>query len=71
YAGIEYEKGTEDTAEIVSWINKHSKRQIGDDAGISIKPISVKATERIVSFAFDYARKMGRKKVTSVHKANI
>ncbi|MHC4284978.1 MAG: isocitrate/isopropylmalate dehydrogenase family protein [Planctomycetota bacterium] len=71
YAGIEFEKGKDDTAEIISWINKHSKRQIGDDAGISIKPISVKATERIVRFAFDYARKMGRKKVTSVHKANI
>ncbi len=71
YAGIEFEKGNDDTAEIINWINKHSKRQIGDDAGISIKPISVKATERIVRFAFDYARKMGRKKVTSVHKANI
>ena len=71
YAGIEYEKGKDDTAEIINWINKHSKRQIGEDTGISIKPISVKATERIVSFAFDYARKMGRKKVTSVHKANI
>ena len=71
YAGIEFEKGKDDTAEIISWINKHSKRQIGDDAGISIKPISVKATERIVRFAFDYARKMERKKVTSVHKANI
>jgi isocitrate dehydrogenase (NAD+) len=71
YAGIEFEKGKDDTAEIINWINKHSKRQIGDDSGISIKPISVKATERIVRFAFDYARKMGRKKVTSVHKANI
>jgi len=71
YAGIEFEKGEDDTAEIINWINKHSKRQIGNDSGISIKPISVKATERIVRFAFDYARKMGRKKVTSVHKANI
>ena len=71
YAGIEFEKGKDDTAEIIDWINKHSKRQIGNDSGISIKPISVKATERIVRFAFDYARKMGRKKVTSVHKANI
>ena len=71
YAGIEFQKGKDDTAEIISWINKHSKRQIGKDSGISIKPISVKATERVVRFAFDYARKMGRKKVTSVHKANI
>jgi len=71
YAGIEFQKGEDDTAEIINWLNKHSKRQIGPDSGISIKPISVKATERIVRFAFDYARKMQRKKVTSVHKANI
>jgi len=71
YAGIEFQKGEDDTAEIIDWINKHSSRKIGGDSGISIKPISVKATERIVRFAFDYARKIGRKKVTSVHKANI
>jgi len=71
YAGIEFQKGKDDTAEIINWINKHSNRKINKDSGISIKPISVKATERIVRFAFDYARRMGRKKVTSVHKANI
>jgi isocitrate dehydrogenase (NAD+) len=71
YAGIEYQKGKDDTTEIINWINKHSERKISKDSGISIKPISVKATQRIVGFAFDYARKMGRKKVTSVHKANI
>jgi len=71
YAGIEFQKGDDDTIEIINWINKHSSRRITVDTGLSIKPISVKATERIVRFAFDYARKMGRKKVTSVHKANI
>ena len=71
YAGIEFEKGKDDTAEIIDWINKHSSRKINPDTGISIKPISVRATQRIVRFAFDYARSMGRKKVTSVHKANI
>jgi isocitrate dehydrogenase (NAD+) len=71
YAGIEFQKGKDDTAKLIDWINKHSDRKIGPDAGISIKPISVKGTERIVRFAFDYAVKMGRKKVTSVHKANI
>lgn len=71
YAGIEYEKGKDDTLELINWLNKHSKKQIANDAGISIKPISVKGTEKIVRFAFDYARKNGRKKVTSVHKANI
>ena len=71
YAGIEFQKGKDETAEIINWINKRSKRKISEDSGISIKPISVAATERIVRFAFDYAREMGRKKVTSVHKANI
>ncbi len=71
YAGIEFEKGKDDTLELVEWLNKHSSRKIGPDTGVSIKPISVEGTDRIVRFAFDYARKMGRSKVTSVHKANI
>ena len=61
YAGIEFEKGKDDTAELINWLNKHGSRKIGNDAGVSIKPISVKATEKIVRFAFDYARKMDAK----------
>ncbi|MDD5327741.1 MAG: isocitrate/isopropylmalate dehydrogenase family protein [Phycisphaerae bacterium] len=71
YAGIEFQKGKDETAELIDWLNKHSSRKINADSGISIKPISVRGTERIVRFAFGYARKVGRKKVTSVHKANI
>ncbi len=71
YAGVEFEKGKSETAELISWLNKHSPKKVREDSGISIKPISVFGTERIVQFAFDYARKMGRRKVTSVHKANI
>ncbi len=71
YAGIEFEKGTDAVNELVQWINSHSKRQIRPNSGISIKPISVAGSQRIVKFAFDYARQNGRKKVTSVHKANI
>ena len=37
----------------------------------SIKIITEKASSRIARFAFDYARKNGRKRVTAVHKANI
>lgn len=71
YAGIEFAKDTDAASELIKWINAHSKRQISGDSGISIKPISVHGSERIVQFAFDYARKNGRRKVTSVHKANI
>jgi isocitrate dehydrogenase (NAD+) len=71
YAGVEFQRGKDDTAELISWINNHSEKKVRLNSGITIKPISVEATERIVRFAFDYARAMGRKKVTSVHKANI
>ena len=47
------------------------EHMVTDDAAESIKIITRKGTERIVRFAFDYARKNGRKKVTAVHKANI
>ncbi|GMR22589.1 MAG: isocitrate/isopropylmalate dehydrogenase family protein [Acidobacteriota bacterium] len=36
-----------------------------------LKVITAHASNRIARFAFDYARKRGRKKVTAVHKANI
>jgi len=71
YAGIEFQKGTDEVTELINWLNAHSTRKITPDSGISIKPISVNATRRIVRFAFEYARKTHRRKVTSVHKANI
>jgi isocitrate dehydrogenase (NAD+) len=37
----------------------------------SLKIITERASTRIARFAFEYARKHGRKRVTSVHKANI
>jgi isocitrate dehydrogenase (NAD+) len=71
YAGIEYEEGSPEARELIEWINAHGDRLAHDDAGISIKPISITGTRRIVQFAFDYARRNGRRKVTAVHKANI
>ncbi|MGH2977504.1 MAG: isocitrate/isopropylmalate dehydrogenase family protein [Gaiellaceae bacterium] len=71
YAGIEYEQGTPEAAELIEWIEAHGGRLSHRDAGISIKPISVTGTRRIFEFAFDYARRNGRRKVTAVHKANI
>jgi isocitrate dehydrogenase (NAD+) len=71
YAGIEYEQGTPDAEELISWIEAHGGKLRNRDAGISIKPLSITGTRRIVQFAFDYARRNGRGKVTAVHKANI
>ena len=75
YAGIEFERGKDDTKKLIEFINQISPdRKVktpADQTGISIKPISVPGSERIVRCAFDYARENGRKKVTCVHKANI
>jgi isocitrate dehydrogenase (NAD+) len=71
YAGIEYEQGTPDAEELITWIESKGGTLRWRDAGISIKPISVTGTRRIFEFGFDYARRNGRRKVTAVHKANI
>jgi isocitrate dehydrogenase (NAD+) len=71
YAGIEFEQGTADAEELIAWIESKGGKLRHRDAGISIKPISITGTRRIFEFAFDYARKNGRHKVTAVHKANI
>ena len=71
YAGIEFEKGSEGAGKIIDLITELTGKSIRPDSGISIKPISVFGSERIVRFAFEYARKNKRKKVTAVHKANI
>src|SRR5947208_15633367 len=71
YAGIEFEQGTEDALKLIEFIADQTGKRIREDSGISIKPISVTGTKRIVGYAFEYARRNGRKKVTAVHKANI
>ncbi|MGI8941557.1 MAG: isocitrate/isopropylmalate dehydrogenase family protein [Actinomycetota bacterium] len=71
YAGIEFEEGSSEATKLIDFITDLGARRIREDSGISIKPISVTGTKRIVRGAFDYAVKMGRKKVTAVHKANI
>src|SRR3954447_19516420 len=70
YAGVEYEEGTAHAEELAQWIETHGG-QVPARSGISIKPLSVDGSRRIVEFAFDYARGNGRRKVTAVHKANI
>jgi isocitrate dehydrogenase (NAD+) len=71
YAGLEFERGTPDCEHLITEISGLLKKKIRPDSGLSIKPISVSGTTRIVEFAFDYARKNKRRKVTAVHKANI
>jgi isocitrate dehydrogenase (NAD+) len=71
YAGIEFEEGTERCEELIRLIERLLGARIRPQSGLSIKPISIMGSERIARFAFEYARKEGRRKVTAVHKANI
>ena len=71
YAGIEFEVNKPETKKIIAEIEKGTGKRILKDSGISIKPVSITGTKKIVKFAFEYALKHNRKKVTAVTKANI
>jgi isocitrate dehydrogenase (NAD+) len=71
YAGVEFAEGAPETEDFVEFVREKKKIEIRPHSGISLKSISHFASERIVRFAFNYAKKNGRKKVTAVHKANI
>ena len=71
YAGIEFEEGKKETVQLINILQKLQPKKILKCSAISIKPISVTATMRVVRFAFEYALKNKRKKVTAAHKANI
>jgi isocitrate dehydrogenase (NAD+) len=71
YAGIEYEAGSEEADRVIEMLSGLQAKQITPGSGISVKPMSAEATERIVRFAFDYARAHHRREVACVTKANI
>ncbi|RLD18538.1 MAG: isocitrate/isopropylmalate dehydrogenase family protein [Caldiserica bacterium] len=69
YSGIEFKSDEEEGKRIIEIASK--KGEIKTPSGISLKVISEENSERIIRFAFEYAKKNNRKKVTCVHKANI
>ena len=71
YAGVEFEQGKKETVDLIRYIGKINTTPIRPDSGLSIKPISITGSEKIIRFAFEYARKNKKRKVTGVHKANI
>ncbi len=71
YTGFEFEMGTVAANELIRFIEDTTGLTIREDSGLSIKAISESGSERIVRFAFDWARAHGRQTVTAGHKANI
>jgi len=71
YAGIEYEAGSDAAEKVIDDLNALQAKQIAPGSGISVKPISEAASERIIRFAFEHARANHRREVAGVTKANI
>ncbi|MGH2739953.1 MAG: isocitrate/isopropylmalate dehydrogenase family protein [Actinomycetota bacterium] len=71
YWGIEFERGTRETARLREELEQLRGYRVPDDAGVTVKPISITGTRRIVRFGLDFALRHGRKRVTVGHKANI
>ncbi len=71
YQGMEFECGSKEVYKLRGYLKYMHGFTIARDAGVSIKPISVAATKAIVEFAFDYAKRYRRRRVTLGHKANI
>jgi isocitrate dehydrogenase (NAD+) len=71
YTGIEFEVGTPEVEDLIAFVERSAAVRIRSDSGISVKAISTFGSDRIVRFAFDEARRAGRRQVTAAHKANI
>jgi isocitrate dehydrogenase (NAD+) len=71
YEGIEFEQGSREQQKLRGYLKYMHGYSLAPDAGVSIKPISVTASRAIVQFAFDFAKRQRRRKVTLGHKANI
>jgi len=75
YIGIEWEEGTAEVKKLIDFLNqdmlKGGKKQIRQDSGVGIKPISITGTKRLVRMAIQQALDDKRKSVTLVHKGNI
>nr|QBM01325.1 3-isopropylmalate/3-methylmalate dehydrogenase [uncultured archaeon] len=66
YIGVEFAAGSQEANDLIS-----KTKKIKEGSSISLKSLSYPACERIVRFAFDYAKENDRRKVTVVTKSNI
>jgi isocitrate dehydrogenase (NAD+) len=71
YAGIDYPPDDPTAAAIRATLTEAGGPRLGDDTGISVKPISAGAAERAAQAAFAWALANRRERVTIVHKANV
>ena len=71
YQGIEFAAGSTEAEALRDELRTLAGLEIRPDAGVTVKPISVAGTRRIVRFAFEYAMANRRARITLGHKAGI
>jgi isocitrate dehydrogenase (NAD+) len=71
YRGVEFAAGSPEADALREELRSLAGLDVRPDAGVTVKPISVAGTRRIVRFAFEYARANHRTRITLGHKAGI
>ncbi len=71
YSGVEWPKGSVEARQVIDFLRNTMKKNIREDSGIGIKPISEFGSKRIARKALQYAVDNNRRSVTIVHKGNI
>jgi isocitrate dehydrogenase (NAD+) len=71
YEGIEFDVGSKEVNKLRGYLKYMYGFEVARDAGVSVKPISITASRQIVKYAFEYAKRHRRRRVTLGHKANI
>jgi isocitrate dehydrogenase (NAD+) len=71
YRGVEFAAGSPEAESLRAELRKLAGFEIRTDAGVTVKPISVAGTRRIVRFAFEHAKANRRRLITVGHKASI
>ncbi len=71
YAGLEWQSGSEKALKLISFLNTELGCKLSAEAGIGVKPMTKRNSQRLVRAALRYAVANGRKSVTLVHKGNI
>jgi len=71
YKGVEWKCGSKEASEVIEFLRSRMSVEIAPDSGIGIKPISERASKRLIRASVKYAIKKKLPSVTLVHKGNI
>jgi isocitrate dehydrogenase len=71
YAGIEWKAETMEAKKVIEFLNCEMGTRIRLESGLGVKPMSARASKRLIRRAILYALQHQRRSVTLVHKGNI